>query len=122
MAEHAFRLFLNYDGNFSRVLGNAFPANSNASDTLGSYAIEQPGGALFVVLINRVSSAHAVEVDLSGFGAISYRGYRLSQSGYAAAIPATSVTQNRASLALPGFSANLLVIQRNLDSFRDGFE
>ena len=122
LAEHAFRLFLNYDGNFSRVLGNAFPANNTAPDTLGSYAIEQPGGPLFVVLINRVSSARPTEVNLSGFGATNYRGYQLTQGGYSAAINPTVVVQERANLDLPGFSATLLVIQRGGDSFKNGFE
>lgn len=126
LSEHAFRLYLNYDGNFSRVVGDAVAASSNQPEVLGAYAIEQIGGPLRIVLFNRNPTARDVQIDLAGLGAQSLSAWRLAAGGYSQVSNNSPIAGNTLALAgVPGFSATLLVIERaGLPDalFANGFE
>jgi hypothetical protein len=126
LSEHAFRMYLDYDGALSRVLGDALPAASSLPDSIGAYAVERGDGTLQLLLFNRGFSARDITIDLGGANAQSFSGWRLSAAGYAGFANAQPVVANSIVLQqLPALSASLLVITRSalVDSiFSNGFE
>lgn len=125
LAEHAFRMYLDYDGALSRVVGDAIPATSSAPESIGAYAVDRAAGPLYVLLFNRDPGPRAVNVDLAGVGAQSYSAWRLSGGGYASVANAVAISGQALSLdSVPGFSATLLVIARtpSVTIFANGFE
>lgn len=123
LAEHAFRLYLDYDGQNSRVVGDSIGASSNV-DSIGAYAVDQSGGPLYVLLFNRSPSARDVDLDLSGSAASSYSAYRLSAAGYNALAGGALSPGVVRLTALPAYSATLMVISRTqgVTIFANGFE
>jgi hypothetical protein len=126
LTEHAFRLYLDYDGNNSRVTGDSVPASSTDAEMIGVYAVEQSTSKLFVVVINRSSTARDAILELGGLNASNYSAYRLSGTGYSTVASAQNANGAELTLsALPGLSATLLVINRaalNPLIFANGFE
>lgn len=124
LAEQAFRMFLDYDGGNSRVVGDALTATSTRPDAVGSYAVDQVGGPLLLILINRDPAALDLQVNLSGTSATHWRAWRLQASGYAPLATSTALTGSALALpAVPGHSATLLVLDRAAGALlRDGFE
>lgn len=126
LSEHAFRLFLDYDGALSRVIGDSVPATSSLPESMGAYAIDRVGGPLQVLLFNRTPGARSVDLALAGIGAQSYSAWRLTAAGYAQVANVVPLAGATLALAdLPGFSATLLVIERGAGAngiFANGFE
>lgn len=126
LAEHAFRLYLNYDGTHTRVTGDSVPATSTLPDSIGAYAIERDDGALQLLLFNRDLVARDLNIDLGGVNAQSYSGWRLSTVGFASFANAQAVVAASIQLLqVPALSASLLVIQRQVQAeplFSNGFD
>jgi hypothetical protein len=125
LSEHAFRMFLDYDGANTRVLGDSVPATSSVPDMIGAYAVDQIGGPLRVLLFNRGPSSRDIELALAGLSAQTLSAWRLSGEGYAQVASGQPAAGASLALALPGHSATLLVIARGAASptiFANGFE
>lgn len=126
LSEHAFRLYLDYDGANSRVLGDSVPATSSQPDTVAAYAVDRSGGPLYLLLFNHSPSARSVDVALAGLNGQSYSAWQLSASGYAQIANALPLAGNTLSMAaLPGYSSTLLVLTRSAvinAVFANGFE
>lgn len=126
LAEHAFRMYLDFDGANSRVVGDSIPASSSAADAIGAYAVDQTAGKLFVLLFNRDTIARTINLSVAGANAVSYDAYRLSASGYSQVAAAVPVVGNALSLVDVGsYTAHLLVINKASVSnlmFANGFE
>lgn len=66
LAEDAFALFLDYDGQGTRVLGESVRALSADHDAVASFAIRGANDELWVLLINKDTSARLAEVRIPG--------------------------------------------------------
>jgi Glycoside hydrolase family 44 len=126
LSEHAFRLYLDYDGNNSRVTGDSVPASSSDGEMIGVYAVEQSASKLFVVVINRSNVVRDAILELGGLNASTYSAYRLTGSGYSTLTTAQNASGTELALnGMPGLSATLLVVNRaglNPQIFANGFE
>lgn len=126
LSEHAFRLFLDYDGALSRVLGDSIPASSSAEAEVGAYAIDRANGPLYILVFNRDTLSKDLTLNLSGLNASSYSLYRLSAAGYQTVSTNTAIAGASVNFpALPARTANLFVIQRTQANnlvFANGFE
>jgi hypothetical protein len=115
LVEDAFRLYLDYDGQSSQVMGDSVRAVSSNVDAVGAYAVRGTGAAasrLYVLLFNKATNQRHVDVQLpagylTGAPGTLYRfdgTQRLGPAGTAA--PAG----NTLSLDLPQRSATLVVL------------
>ena len=64
--ERAFRLFLDYDGNGSRVEGDSVRATSANVDALGAYAVDLPNQRTMILLFNKDTAANTAQIALNG--------------------------------------------------------
>ncbi len=126
LSEHAFRMYLDFDGANSRVVGDSIPASSSVSDAVGAYAVDQTAGKLFVLVFNRDTAARTINLTVTGANAVSYSAYRLSATGYAQVATAVPIAGNALSLAdVASYTATLLVITKSGAAnlmFANGFE
>ncbi|AVP98921.1 hypothetical protein C7S18_17815 [Ahniella affigens] len=126
LAEHAFRMFLDYDGALSRVVGDSIPATSTATNDVGAYAIDQNNGPLFILVFNRDTLSKDLTLNLNGLNATTYSLYRLSAAGYQTVSNNTEIAGSSVNFpSFPARTANLFVIQRNAVGnllFANGFE
>lgn len=110
-AEDAFKLYLNYDGAFSRVAGDSVRAVSSDSEALGAYAIHRSGQQLYLLLFNKSTSPQNVAVSLSAPASGAWQLWRFGSSGHLAAAGSGSIAGSSLQLAaLPARSANLVVL------------
>ena len=58
----AFRMFLDYDGANSRVIGTSVRATSSNIDEVSSYAVQADDGRLFVLLFNKATTAKVTQI------------------------------------------------------------
>lgn len=127
LAEDAFRMYLDWDGQHARVLGDSVPATTSEPDKVNAYAIDQASGPLFVLLFNHQRQPREVTVTVGGVDR-AVRRFRLDANGYAQVPGALAVGGGAIHLAaVPGFSAELLVVERGVPAnpdavFADGFE
>lgn len=121
-AEHAFTLFLDYDGAGSRVHGSSVSATSANVDQLGAYAFTG-GSRTFVLLTNKTTSAQSATVTFASSPGSTWTlyGFDATHAVHTLASGAVSGTTISAS-ALPAMSGNLLVVDGNDVIFRNGFE
>jgi Glycoside hydrolase family 44 len=125
-AEDAFKLYLNYDGAFSRVGGESVRTVAANPDTLGAYAVHRSGERLYLLLFNKSTSPQDVTVNLSAPVQGSWQAWRFSAGQHLAA--AGTGAANGSSLlfsAVPARSATLIVLPAPAagDSlFADGFD
>lgn len=126
LSEDAFRMFLDYDGANTRVLGEHLPTTTSNATELGVYAIDQAGQALRVVLINRATGPRDISINLSGAVSGNWQLYRFDAFQRFAQVGNGSISGTTLTLAnVPGRSANLLVLPASTPSttlFADGFE
>ncbi len=126
LSEDAFRMFLDYDGANTRVLGDSIPATASNASELGAYAIDQPGQALRIALINRATAPRDINVSLSGAVSGNWQLYRFDAYQRFAASGNGSINGTTLTLSnVPGRSANLLVLPAASAAttlFADGFE
>ncbi|WP_438447316.1 glycoside hydrolase family 44 protein [Gorillibacterium sp. sgz5001074] len=108
--EDAFKLYLNYDGQGSKIEGTSVKASTSNRDAVGAYAIDGTDGKLYVLLFNKdtVSREAHVATGENGSEAALYRfnaNSRLSAAG-----AARSDANGQLSLKLPPRSATLVVL------------
>ncbi|MCI1709180.1 MAG: glycoside hydrolase family 44 protein [Chiayiivirga sp.] len=127
LAERAFRLFLDYDGNGARVVGDSVRALSANVDALGAYAVDLPGQRLMLLLFNKDTQAHTAQLSLAAPLNGAWTLYRFDAGSDVAAAASGSINGSALVLAnLPPRSANLLVLPAaspgDADIFGNGFE
>jgi hypothetical protein len=124
--EDAFRLFLDYDGNGSGVLGHSVAATSSAVDTVSSYAVDNGSGKLLLLLFNKSTASRTVSVNATVALGTSARLHRLGASQRLTDLGEVAISGSPWSLSLPARSASLFVLDAALPSpdllFEDGFE
>ncbi|HYN41662.1 MAG TPA: glycoside hydrolase family 44 protein, partial [Thermoanaerobaculia bacterium] len=108
--EDAFRLWLDYDGAGSRVAGASVRAASTVPDAVSGYAVEAPGGALRVVLVNRDTVQRPVTVAVVGGGTRSARLFGFDGATRLAALGTATFGGGSLALDLPPRSARLLEV------------
>lgn len=64
LVERAFLLFLDYDGNGSRVEGFRVHAVSTDTDAMGAYAMHLPGERVIVLLFNKATTPTTTAINL----------------------------------------------------------
>jgi Glycoside hydrolase family 44 len=110
--EDAFLLYLNYDGQGSRVSGDSVRAVSADVDAVGAYAVRGAGSRLFVLLFNKDTADREADVQLpagtlTGTPAALYRfdaAHRLAAAG------TVSPAGDLLKVVLPARSATLAVV------------
>ncbi|UXI70116.1 glycoside hydrolase family 44 protein [Tahibacter amnicola] len=122
-AEDAFRMYLDYDGANSRVVGDSVQALSSDVDALGAYAVHQAGQKVFVLLFNKSTSPQDITVNLSTPLTGSWRMYRFDGAHHYAQAGTGSIAGNSLVIpAVPARSASLLVLPESDVLFRNGFQ
>ena len=116
----SFRLFLDYDGGGSRVVGESVRAVSGDVEDVGSYAVVTPEARLILLLFNRDVAARQAEVTIAGGAHGDGRLFRFDAANPLAEIGPVPIAAGGFSLALPARSASLVEIP--LAIFADGFE
>lgn len=121
--EDAFRLFLDYDGTGSAVLGESVRATSSDEGLVGAYAVDPADDRLLVLLFNRDTVAREATVSvadvLTGDGAV----YRFDPTHALAPAGAVPSLQDDFTLVLPAWSATLVELHQATGVvFADGFE
>ena len=128
LAEDAYRLYRNYDGQGGKVTGDSVRAVSSDVDGVASYAVRAANGKLFVILLNKGTASRDVTVTVNGgvTGAVDL--WRLDGSGLAAAgsIAGSAGTSTGFAATLPARTATLARVQLTASAlnpiFSDGFE
>jgi hypothetical protein len=110
LVEDAFRLWIDYDGAGARVSGSSVRASSNTPDAVSGYAVEAPGGALRVVLVNRDTVQRPVTVALAGGGARTVRLFGFDGATRLGALGTTAFSGGSLTLDLPPRSARLVEV------------
>ena len=108
--EDAFRLWLDYDGAGARAAGSNVRAASDTPDAVSGYAVEAPGGALRIVLVNRDTVQRPVTVSLAGGGMRSVRLFGFDGASRLGSLGSTAFAGGSLSLDLPPRSARLLEV------------
>ncbi|MEM9531949.1 MAG: glycoside hydrolase family 44 protein [Pseudomonadota bacterium] len=117
LVEDAFRLFLNYDGSNSALVGTSVMATSSDESAVTAYAIEGSDQQLAVILINKDTALRPAAINWPAAG--QPRAFRLASEGLSAL---SSVVTSK-PLELPGRSATLIISTRDQNRlFLDGFE
>ncbi len=122
-AERGFQIFLNYDGAGSKVGGNSVHALSSNIDQVGSYAFNLTGQRLMILLTNKDSISHDVNVSFQQATSGSWKLYQFDPLHALAQLPGGTIMGNRLTLStLPAMSASLLVLPESDSIFANGFE
>ncbi|MGB8634074.1 MAG: glycoside hydrolase family 44 protein [Rhodanobacteraceae bacterium] len=121
--EHAFRLFLNYDGNGGRVSGDSVSAVSANADTLGAYAFSDNARTM-LLLTNKDSTAHDAAISFATARSGPWHLYGFDADHGVHEISSGSMTGGTSLTltGLPPMSASLLVLAGSDLIFADGFE
>ncbi len=127
LSETAFRMYLDYDGQNSRVIGDSVHTLSSQPAELGAYAIDQVSGKVRVLLFNRATAPRDITVNLSSALNGAYQVYRFDAGQPLAQVASGSISGSTLTLsAVPGRSATLLVLPAAaaVDNalFANGFE
>jgi len=109
--EDAFMLYLDYDGQGSKIEGSSVRTDSSLFDAVGSYTIEGNDGKTYVLLFNKDTLSRDIQLELgTGFDTAEVYAFdavrRLAKTGDIAASESGVV-----SLKLPKRSATLLVVE-----------
>lgn len=115
----AFRLFLDYDGAGSRIVGQSVAAVSDDIEDVTSYAVDDDG-VLLILLFNHDIAAREATVEVAGGLGGDGQLYRFDAVNPLAAIGPVTTTGTGFELELPARSASLVVVPLGL--FADGFE
>ncbi len=108
--ERAFRLFLDYDGQGSRVTGDSVRATSANVDALGAYGVDA-GDRTLVLLFNKDTVAHTAQVTLEAPRNGAWQLYRFDAASDVAQVGSGNIAAASISMAnLPPRSATLLVL------------
>lgn len=115
----AFRLYLDYDGNGSRVVGTSVRATSDDVADVAAYAVED-GSLVRVLLFNHDTVARLADVAVAGGVVGDGAAWRFDGATALASIGTVPTTVDGFSMELPARSATLVVLSTGL--FADGFE
>lgn len=125
-AEDAFKLYLNYDGAFSRVGGDSVRATASDADALSAYAIHRSGQQLYLLLFNKSGLSQNVDVTVSAAMSGTWTAWRFDGSHHLAAAGSGSVAGTTLAFsAVPARSATLVVLPDPAGSdriFAHGFD
>jgi hypothetical protein len=111
LAETAFRMYLDYDGAHTRVIGDSVRAVSGNAAELGVYAVDQSGSRLRILLFNRATAPRNVAVTVSSALSGAYQVYRFDAGQPLAEVGNGTINGATLTLnAIPGRSATLLVL------------
>ncbi|THF83252.1 glycoside hydrolase family 44 protein [Cohnella fermenti] len=108
--EDAFKLFLNYDGNGSRIQGDVVGAASSNADAVSSYAIAAPDGKTYVLLFNKDSAPRQANLQADIGLNRSAEVYRFEARKRLYNAGSAQGTDDGLALKLPARSATLLVL------------
>ncbi|MFB9276350.1 glycoside hydrolase family 44 protein [Cohnella cellulosilytica] len=108
--EDAFKLYLDYDGQGSRVEGEVVGTSSSNRDAVGAYTIVSPQGRTFVLLFNKDSAPRqtSLTADSSLSGTAEVYRFEARKRLYKAGD--VQVADEGLTLTLPAKSATLLAI------------
>lgn len=128
LAEDAFRMFLDYDGTHTRVVGDSV-ATTSSSGELGAYTVEDAaGGRTYVLLFNRATAPAAITVNLGATLSGPVRVFRFDAGLRWTQVATDAITGTTYALAnVPGRSASLVVLPARAATpgdtvFASGFE
>lgn len=116
LAEKAFRLYLDYDGQGSRLTGQSVKTVSSNVDAVGAYTIWADPSAtktVYVLLFNKSVSARHVDVQLTSEALTGARPalYRLDGNGLGPSSQSVTLTPQGFGIDLPARSATLAVVR-----------
>lgn len=103
-------MYLDYDGQGSRIEGEVVSATSSNLNALGAYTIVSPQGKQYVLLFNKDTAPREAKIqsDLSLNAAASV--YRFDAQKRLAPAGTVQGTSQGLSVKLPAMSATLIVI------------
>ncbi|XXF80379.1 glycoside hydrolase family 44 protein [Myxococcaceae bacterium GXIMD 01537] len=107
--EDAFKLYLDYDGRGSRILGDSVRATTSNVDVVGAYAFRAADGRRYVLLFNKDIAPRTAELAAGSLAPGSAEMYRFQARQRLTRVQALSVPSGNLSLLLPARSATLLV-------------
>jgi hypothetical protein len=119
--EHAFTLFLNYDGAGAKVHGSSVSAHSANVDQLGAYAFTS-GARTFVLLTNKTISSQDASLSFASAPGNTWKLYGFDATHAVQPIGSGTIVGTTLSLPLPAMSANLLVVEGADVILRNGFD
>lgn len=127
LAEQAFKLFLNFDGQFTRLTGHSVAATSADENNVGVYAIDGGNDRLYVLVFNRSLLSREVQLDLGNLQASALDHYRLDGSGLQTLASGVAASGSQLTLGdQPARTADLWVISSTAagvwNGFANGFE
>ena len=126
LVERAFRLFLDYDGNGSRVVGDSVRAVSANVDLLGAYAVERSGQRLMLVLVNKDTVSTTAQLSFASALNGPYTVYRFDAANDVGPVANGTIAGSALNLVLPARTASLVVLPASpvgVDRlFANGFE
>ncbi|MCD1258634.1 hypothetical protein B5M42_007280 [Paenibacillus athensensis] len=109
--EDAFKLYLNYDGQGSKITGDIVQTTSSNRDAVGAYTVVSPDGKTYVLLFNKDTSPRTAKVTaasgLTGQASL----FRFTAKQRLQAAGQQQVEDGEMSVRLPGRSATLVVIE-----------
>src|SRR6185369_12168004 len=110
--EDAYLLYLNYDGQGSKVSGDSVRAVSANIDAVGAYAVRGAGSRLIVLLFNKDTVNREADVQLPAGTAVGTPAalYRFDPTHRLAAAGTASLAGDALTLILPPRSATLAVL------------
>lgn len=116
LVEQAFRLYLNYDGQGSRLMGDSVKTVSSKVDAVGAYAIwgsPSTTKKLYVLLFNKDTVQRHVDVQLTSQTLTGAQPafYRLDSSGLRPISPGVIVKPQGFGIDVPARTATLAVVQ-----------
>jgi hypothetical protein len=111
LSERAFRLFLDYDGSNTRVVGTSVRAVSPDIDALGAYAIERADQRLYVVLINKAIVPRDITVNVNGTRNGAWQAWRFDAVDNVVSVPGGTMSGSSVTVSnVPGRSATLVLL------------
>jgi hypothetical protein len=107
----AFRLYLDYDGGQSALLGESVRAISSRGDEVGAYAILRGGGTqVAVLLFNKAVAVRTATVTVAGASSGPVPVYRFDAATALGPAGTLSVSGEEFSIDLPARSATLVLV------------
>ncbi len=123
LVERAFRLYLDYDGQRSRVEGFSTRATSADSSALGAYAVHLPGQRVMLLLFNKATTATTASISMDRPFTGTWRGYRFSATSDLHQFGSGTIAGSTLSIVdMPARSASLVVLPDADLLFADGFD
>jgi hypothetical protein len=107
--EDAFLLYLDFDGKGSKVAGDSVQAVSSNVDTVGAYAVEGASARLHLLLFNKDSVSHTVQVQVAGSPSATLDLYEFDAVNRFGPAGTATLAAGSVTLTLPALSATLAV-------------